>query len=115
LQARVEQHGESAPVVAVRGELDLDTAPELRRVLVATIDRNPGELVVVDLEGVDFIDSAGLGVLLGGRDRARRAGGGDLVLVATGRSVLRALELTGLTRVFAIHDSRDAALERRAP
>ena len=67
---------------------------------------------IVDLEGVEFIDSAGLGVLLGGRERAQSRNG-DLVLVATGRSVVRVLELTGLTRVFEIHASRVAALGDR--
>ena len=64
---------------------------------------------MVDLEGVDFLDSAGIGVLVGGRERAR-AQDGDLVLVATGRSVLKVLDLTGLTRVFEIHASREDAL-----
>ncbi len=92
---------DGAPVVAVHGELDLDGAPDLRGALMEAIDEHPGRTVIVDLEGVDFIDSAGLGVLLGGQQRARGANG-DLVLVATGRNVLRVLELTGLTRVFEI-------------
>jgi len=103
---------ESAPVVAVHGELDLDSAQELRNALVETIDEHPGLTVIVDLEGVEFIDSAGLGVLLGGRERAQSRNG-DLVLVATGRSVVRVLELTGLTRVFEIHASRVSALGDR--
>ena len=93
------------PVIAVHGELDLEGAPELRTVLVDAIEEHPGQDVVVDLEGVGFIDSAGLSVLLGGLERARDAGG-DLTLVATGQSVLKVLELTGLTRVFEIHSSR---------
>jgi anti-sigma B factor antagonist len=101
--------GEGLPVVTVHGALDLAGAPDLRRALGEAIDGNPGRPVVVDLEGVEFIDSAGLGVLAGGLQRAR-AGEGDLVLVATGRSVVRALELTGLTRVFQIHPSRAAAV-----
>jgi anti-sigma B factor antagonist len=101
--------GEGLAVVAVHGELDLTGAPDLRRAVGEAIDGNPGRQVVVDLEGVDFIDSAGLGVLADGLQRAR-AGNGDLVLVATGRSVVRALELTGLTRVFQIHPSRAVAL-----
>jgi anti-sigma B factor antagonist len=96
-------------VVAVHGVLDLNTAATLRDALIEAIDENPGRHVVVDLEGVDFVDSAGLGVLLGGRDRARSADG-ELVLVATGRNVVRVLELTGLTRVFEIHPSRAAAV-----
>ena len=99
-------------VLAVHGELDVSTAATLREALIEAIDEHPGGRVVVDLEGVDFVDSAGLGVLLGGRDRARGADG-DLVLVATGRNVVKALELTGLTRVFEIHPSRAAALGER--
>jgi anti-sigma B factor antagonist len=107
---RVERlRGEDVPVVAVHGELDVEGAPELRTALIEAIDEHPGQPVVVDLEGVDLIDSAGLGVLLGGRDRARGADG-DLTLVATGQSVIKVLELTGLTRVFEIHPSRTAAL-----
>jgi anti-sigma B factor antagonist len=102
---RVELVGEDVPVVAVHGELDIDGAPELRAVLVDAIDEHPGQPVVVDLEGVGFIDSAGLSVLLGGLERARDAGG-DLTLVATGQGVLKVLELTGLTRVFEIQSSR---------
>ena len=110
MDLRVErQEGENFPVVAVHGELDVDGAPELRRALIEAIDEVPGRPLVVDLEGVDFIDSAGLGVLVGGLKRAKD-GEGELVLVATGQSVIRVLELTGLTRVFAIHSSRAAAL-----
>jgi len=107
---RVEREdGGSLRVVTVHGELDLETAPELRRALIETIDEHPGRPLVVDLEGVDFIDSAGLGVLVGGLKRARDRQG-DVQLVATGQNVIRVLELTGLTRAFAIHPSRAAAL-----
>ena len=96
-------------VLAVHGELDVEGAPELRRALIEAIDADPGRRLVVDLDGVDFIDSAGLGVLVGGLKRAKD-GEGELVLVATGQSVIKVLELTGLTRVFEIHPSRAAAL-----
>jgi anti-sigma B factor antagonist len=94
--------------LALGGDLDLETSAALRQALLAVIGESQARHVVVDLEGVDFIDSAGLGVLLGGRERARDADG-DLVLVATGRNVLRVLELTGLDRVFEIHVSRASA------
>ena len=88
MNLRVEKpDGEDLPIVAVHGELDLDGAPELRRALIEAIDEHPGRPLVVDLEGVDFIDSAGLGVLVGGLKRAKDAEG-DLVLVATGHSVI---------------------------
>jgi anti-sigma B factor antagonist len=107
---RVERlPGSDVAVVAVHGELDVEGATELRAALIAAIDEQPGHHVVVDLEGIEFIDSAGLGVLLAGRERARGADG-DLTLVATGQNVVKLLELTGLTRVFEIHPSRTAAL-----
>ena len=110
MNLRVERlRGEDVPVVAVHGELDIDGVSRLRAALIEAIDEHPGQHVVVDLEGVEFIDSAGLGVLLGGRERARGADG-DLSLVATGQGVIKILELTGLTRVFEIHASRTAAL-----
>lgn len=102
------------PVVTVHGELDVEAAPELRRALIEAIDEHPGRPMVVDLEGVDFIDSAGLGVLVGGRKRARDREG-DVVLVATGQNVIKVLELTGLTREFEIHPSRAAALSEVRP
>jgi anti-sigma B factor antagonist len=99
-------------VVAVHGELDIDSAPALKEALVEAIGEHPGERIVVDLEGLEFIDSAGLGILLGGLKRARVADG-ELVLVATGRNVLRVFELTGLVRVFEIHPGRREALGAR--
>jgi anti-sigma B factor antagonist len=97
-------------VLAVHGDLDVESGPALRDALLETMSAHPGSRLVVDLEAVDFVDSAGLGVLVGGRERARSQDG-DLVLVATGRNVLRVLELTGLDRAFEVHGSREAALD----
>jgi anti-sigma B factor antagonist len=95
-------------VLALHGDLDVEGGPVLRDALQGALDELPGARLVVDLEGVDFLDSAGIGVLVGGRERARSLDG-DLVLVATGRNVLKVLELTGLDRAFEIHASRDEA------
>ena len=108
--AREDVGGEA--VLALHGELDLESAPALKAALVEAIGGHAGERVVVDLEGLDFIDSVGLGLLIGGLKRAR-ANDGDLVLVATGRNVLKVLELTGLVRVFEIHPGRREALAAR--
>jgi anti-sigma B factor antagonist len=104
----VEHHG-ATTLLALRGELDLATAPRLRDALIEAIDT--GTHIVVDLELVGFVDSVGFGVLVGGLKRARTHGG-DLVLVCSSRTVLRPLEITGLDRVFTIHAGREAALER---
>jgi anti-sigma B factor antagonist len=98
---------QAATLVVLRGDLDLSTAPELRECLVKLID--DGARIVIDLEAVDFLDSAGLGILVGGLKRAR-SHGGELELVCTGQDVLKPLEITGLDRVFTIHPGRDAAL-----
>ena len=84
------------------------TAPTLRECLFSLSEQgNPR--AVVDLEGVDFLDSTALGVLVGAHKRFVQAGGG-LVLVCTMARILRVLEVTGLARVFAVHESVDAAL-----
>jgi anti-sigma B factor antagonist len=101
------ERGDAATLVVLRGDLDLATAPELRECLVKVIDE--GERVVIDLEAVGFLDSAGLGILVGGLKRARTRGG-ELELVSTGQDVLKPLEITGLDRVFTIHAGRDDAL-----
>jgi anti-sigma B factor antagonist len=95
-----------ATLVVLRGDLDLATAPELRECLVQVIE--DGARIVIDLEGVGFLDSAGLGILVGGLKRARTRNG-DLELVCSNREVLRPLEITGLDRIFTIHAERRAA------
>ena len=106
LAIAVERH-ENATLVVLRGDLDVATAPDLRECLVKVIGE--GERIVVDLEAVGFLDSAGLGILVGGLKRARTHGG-ELELVCTSGEVLKPLEITGLDRVFTIHPGRDDAL-----
>jgi anti-sigma B factor antagonist len=88
-------------LVVLRGDLDLATAPDLRETLIEAIDE--GARIVVDMQAVEFLDSAGLGILVGGLKRARTRGG-DLELVCSNSEVLKPLEITGLDRVFTIHD-----------
>jgi anti-sigma B factor antagonist len=64
--------------------------------------------VLVDLEGVGFVDSVGLGMLIAGLKRARSRGG-DLEVIATGRAVLRVFEVTGVGGIMTVHAGRDAA------
>ncbi|MCI0344656.1 MAG: STAS domain-containing protein [Chloroflexi bacterium] len=96
-------------VLGVTGEVDVATAPRLREQLIALV-ADGHHRIVVDLEGVDFLDSTGLGVLVGALKRVRTHDG-DLSLVCTKPRILRGFEITGLTRVFAIHDTVDAAVK----
>jgi anti-sigma B factor antagonist len=94
-------------VVEVRGEVDVYTASLLRERLLAVIDSGAGR-VVADLRRVDFLDSTGLGVLVGALKRLRMAGG-DLVLVCDNEKLLKIFQITALDRVFALHDTVEAA------
>jgi anti-sigma B factor antagonist len=86
-------------LVAVEGELDLATAPQLRDHLVEMSEEKVE--VILDLTRLQFIDSTGLSVLVMAFNRARAAGG-SIVLRHPSQSVLRVLEITGLVSVFTI-------------
>lgn len=95
-------------VVDVVGEIDVATAPRLREQIISLIGEGRHR-IVVNLEGVDFIDSTGLGVLISGLKRARTHDG-DFVLVCTEPRILKVFEITGLVAVFAVHDTVEAAV-----
>jgi anti-sigma B factor antagonist len=93
-------------VVALRGELDVAEAASVAAALatVAGGDR----AVIVDLAGLEFIDSSGVAALVLVRAQARRAGG-DLLLAAPRDQVTRVLTLTRLIDVFSVHASVEQA------
>jgi anti-sigma B factor antagonist len=95
-------------VVEVGGEIDVYTAPRLREQLVDLVADGKYHLIV-DMERVDFLDSTGLGVLVGGLKRVR-AHDGSLRLVCTQERILKIFRITGLTKVFPIHSSIDEAV-----
>ena len=90
-------------VLTVKGEVDLNTAPKLKERVNALIAQGHANLVV-DLEGVEFMDSTGLSVLVSGLMRTSEAGGG-MAVVCTRAQVLRLLALTGLDQVLKVHGS----------
>jgi anti-sigma B factor antagonist len=95
-------------VVEVAGEIDVYTAPRLREQLVDLVADGKYHLVV-DMERVDFLDSTGLGVLVGALKRVRTHDG-ELALVCTQPRILKVFEITGLTKVFPMHRSVDEAV-----
>ena len=90
------------------GDLDLSSAPDLRRHLITAVAATEGR-VVVDLSGVHLLDSQGLGTLVGGLKRARTHGG-DLRLACPPPEVADLLALTGLDRAFVVTADVTAAL-----
>ena len=97
----------SRSVIDVKGEIDVYTAPKLREKLIELVSEGSYD-VIVNLEGVDFLDSTGLGVLVGALKRVK-AHDGSLSLVCTQDKILKIFKITGLTKVFPIHDSVEAA------
>jgi anti-sigma B factor antagonist len=95
-------------VVSVRGEIHVTTAPEFSRRLNDVIASGK-TLLVLDLLGVDFIDSTGLSVLLNGLRVVTRADG-RMAIAAANPTVLRLFEITKLDSTFDIHPTRDEAL-----
>ena len=95
-------------IVEIAGEIDVYTAPQLRQCLADLGDSGQHRLLI-DLEKVDFLDSTALGVLVGGLKRAR-AQDGSLAIVCTQERLLKIFRITGLTKVFDIHDSVESAV-----
>lgn len=95
-------------VVTVGGEIDVYTAPLLRDALDQQITPVRSRLVV-DLDAVDFLDSTGLGVLVG-RLKLVRNQSGTMPIVCTKERILKVFRITGLDKVFTIVDSVEAAL-----
>ncbi|MEI2810236.1 MAG: STAS domain-containing protein [Nocardioides sp.] len=95
-------------VIEVAGEIDVYTAPKLRDRLSDLVAEGAHDLIV-DMEGVEFLDSTGLGVLVGGLKKVR-SHDGSLELVCTQERLLKIFQITGLSKVFAIHDSVETAL-----
>jgi len=84
--------------VVLDGEIDIATAPAIRRILLAAISGGNVQLAV-NMSGVTFIDAAGIGVLVAAANRARQAGGG-LSLLAPSRQVRRLLDVLHLDAIL---------------
>ena len=98
-------------VIDVQGEIDIYTAPRLRELLIDLVSQGSYQLIV-NLDEVGFLDSTGLGVLVGGLRRVR-AHNGSLDLVCTQQPILKIFRITGLTEVFGIYETVDQAIAAR--
>ena len=93
--------GGDCAVLRIDGEIDAYTAPQLRE-RALDLARSGIVHIIADLRGAGFLDSAGLGALVGSRT-GLRARGGSLTLVASADRILQTLRITGLSDAFALH------------
>lgn len=107
LETEVHQT-EAYPVLAVKGEIDVYTAPLFKQAVGGLLE-NGATHVIIDMQGVTYMDSSGFGTLLGATRRLRPEGGA-LHLVGVAPMVLRMLHLTRLDTVIELHPDLDDAV-----
>ena len=100
-----------ATILDLAGDIDARCAPLLRQNLVEAIE-TVGGVIIVDLADVTYLDSVGLGTLVGALKRANERGA-SLRFVVTGSQIIKVLNITGLIRVFDTYESVEGALRGR--
>lgn len=95
-------------VVVPQGDLDMAAADQVRRTLTELVDKGQGRLLL-DLGGVSYIDSSGMGAVVASMKHARGAGG-DLRLCALQDDVRAIFEMTRLIKAVTVHGTRQEAL-----
>ncbi|SFS89573.1 STAS domain-containing protein [Marininema halotolerans] len=103
MNVTIQEHtqSDSATTLVVSGEVDAYTAPQLREKLMPLTKQK--QEIFLDLTAVEYMDSTGLGVLIGAY-KSLRAQGGRLVLVGMSARLSRLLKITGLTEIIDIED-----------
>lgn len=104
------QKADGALIVKVYGEFDLHAADYARRDIDKYIKSEGIKHVIFDLEGLTFIDSSGLGVILG-RYRKVSENGGQVAISAVPQTILKVMEISGLTRLISFYDNSNSALK----
>lgn len=113
LTATIEHH-RGWVVVAPRGQLDVATAPDFRELLVEAAFGEAAHGLVIDLDGLEFLDSIGLGVLVEALKRARTHQT-SFAIKCTRERLLQLLDLTGLREVLPVVDSLAVLPRPQAP
>ncbi|GAC1390954.1 MAG: anti-sigma factor antagonist BldG [Vulcanimicrobiaceae bacterium] len=103
------EHNGATMIFRLSGSFDLATAPTVRAALLEAAGESNHE-IIVDLTQVEFLDSTGLGALIGGHRRALE-NGGNVSLVINEGPIERLLNITGLMRVFKVYSTLESALQ----
>ncbi len=98
---------ETTCILEIEGEVDVYTSPQLKHD-IGKFAEGGVKHVIINLSKVEYLDSTGLGVLIGGLKRLRESEG-NLVLVGPGMRILRIFEITGLDKIFDIYPTEEEA------
>jgi anti-sigma B factor antagonist len=109
VDVRQTNGSQAVSVVDLNGEIDVYTSPKVKDAISELIDKGHYALVI-NLENVRYIDSTGLGVLIGGLKRVREHSG-TVNLVCTNPQIKKIFDITGLSKIFGIFDSEKAACD----
>lgn len=100
----------AGPVLEIVGDLDYDSAQQLRARLTV-LDVQPGQVLVLDLGGMTFCDSSGIAALIAARNHALAARA-EITLAAVPERTLRVLHIVGLDQIFSLQPASDAQAKR---
>jgi len=112
IEVGVRKSSDSAYIVDIAGEVDIFTSPKVKEALALLIDQQH-YCVVVNMSKVRYIDSTGLGVLIGGLKRVREHGGAMNLVLANGQ-IRKIFDITGLVKIFGIFVEEAAAVRALA-
>jgi anti-sigma B factor antagonist len=107
IQSRLE--GADTAVLSLAGEIDVANVAQVRSAAVELLERGATSLIV-DLSAIEYIDSSGMGMLVGLKKRLADSNG-NITIVGVGGRVKRVFEVTGLERIFTLSGSVEAALK----
>lgn len=97
--------------IRLEGELDHHTSGQLRERVEASLDENRIRHILLNLQGLRFMDSSGLGVILGRYKRIKNAGG-EMVVCAISPSIKRLFEMSGMFKIIRLEESEAFALRK---
>ncbi|MFW6380985.1 MAG: STAS domain-containing protein [Bacillota bacterium] len=100
-------------IVRLQGELDMETVPVFKQKIIQTMVQEQLTDLILNLEGVKFIDSTGIGAILG-RYRELKDQGGTVSLVAPGQTLTRIFSLSGMLKLMPVYEDEDTALISQA-
>lgn len=109
IKVNTRPSGDKAHLVEVQGEIDVYTSPRVKETINELIEKGKYNLII-NLEGVRYIDSTGLGVLIGALKKVREHQG-RILLICTNPQIKKIFNITGLVKIFEIFKSEDEAIK----